>query len=92
MDELLPWSALEALIEPHYPKAGNGRPPRSLSTMLANVCAANWSDMANEACEDTLYDAPAFREFCSVDLGKQGVPDATTLLNFHHLLKQHAFD
>ena len=25
MDKLMPWDALLALIEPHYPKAGNGR-------------------------------------------------------------------
>jgi transposase, IS5 family len=89
MDKLVPWSALEALIEPHYPKVGNGRPPRSLSTMLRMYCVANWFDMADEACEDMLYDTPAFREFCGVDLGKEGVPDATTLLNFRHLLEKH---
>jgi hypothetical protein len=27
MDKLMPWAALLALIKPHYPKAGNGRPP-----------------------------------------------------------------
>jgi transposase, IS5 family len=89
MDKLVPWSALQALIEPHYPKAGNGRPPRALSTMLRMYCVANWFDMADEACEDTLYDIPAFRDFCGVDLGKEGVPDATTLLNFRHLLEKH---
>lgn len=26
MENLMPWSELRALIEPHYPKAGNGRP------------------------------------------------------------------
>jgi transposase, IS5 family len=46
MDKLVPWSALEALIEPHYPKAGNGRPPRALSTMLRMYCVANWSHTA----------------------------------------------
>ena len=34
MDKLMPWDALLALIEPHYTKAGNGRPPRSMSSML----------------------------------------------------------
>lgn len=89
MDKLVPWSAFEALIEPYYPKAGNGRPPRALSTMLRMYCVANWFDMADQACEDLLYDTPVFREFCGVDLGKEGVPDATTLLNFRHLLEQH---
>ncbi|MET4162903.1 hypothetical protein ABIE61_002764 [Marinobacterium sp. MBR-111] len=34
MDKLIPWARLEAVIEPHYPKPGNGRRPHSLSTML----------------------------------------------------------
>lgn len=27
MEQVVPWSGLEALIEPHYPKAGGGRKP-----------------------------------------------------------------
>lgn len=27
MEQLVPWGELCALIEPHYPKAGNGWPP-----------------------------------------------------------------
>jgi len=27
MEQVVPWEKLCALIEPHYPKAGNGRPP-----------------------------------------------------------------
>ena len=89
MDKLMPWSALQSLIEPHYPKAGNGRPPRSMQTMLRMYCVANWFNLADEACEDALYDIAAFRDFCRVDLGREGVPDATTLLNFRHLLEKH---
>ena len=89
MDKLMPWAALASLIEPHYPKAGNGRPPRALSTMLRMYCVASWFNLADEACEDALYDIAAFRDFCNVDLGRQGVPDATTLLNFRHLLEKH---
>jgi transposase, IS5 family len=89
IDKLVPWVCLEALIEPHYPKAGNGRPPRDLSTMLRMYCVANWFNLADEACEDAMYDIVAFREFCRIDLGRQGVPDATTLLNFRHLLEKH---
>ena len=56
MDKLMPWTALQELIEPHYPKAGNGRPPRALSTMLRVYCVASWFNLADEACEDALYD------------------------------------
>ena len=34
MDKVMPWNALLALIEPHYPKAGRGRRPYPLATML----------------------------------------------------------
>jgi len=89
MDKLMPWAALQSLIEPHYPTAGNGRPPRSMQTMLRMYCVANWFNLADEACEDALYDIAAFRDFCRVDLGREGVPDATTLLHFRHLLEAH---
>ena len=89
MDKVVPWAALEELIEPHYPRVGNGRPPRDLSTMVRMYCVANWFNLADEACEDAMYDIVAFREFCRIDLGRQGVPDATTLLNFRHLLEKH---
>ena len=34
MESVVPWSELEPLIAPHYPKAGNGRQPVGLSIML----------------------------------------------------------
>ncbi|SEQ58385.1 hypothetical protein SAMN03080615_01990 [Amphritea atlantica] len=34
MDNLIPWKRLEKIITPHYPKAGKGRRPYPLSTML----------------------------------------------------------
>ena len=57
--------------------------------MLRVYCVASWFNLADEACEDALYDIIAFRDFCRVDLGREGVPDATTLLNFRHLLEKH---
>jgi IS5 family transposase len=89
MEGLMPWAEFCALIEPHYPKAGNGRPPVGLERMLRMYCVANWFNLADEACEDALYDVPVFREFCRIDLGRERVPDATTLLHFRHLLEKH---
>ena len=60
MEALVPWEAFCALIEPHYPKAGNGRPPGGLERMLRMYLIANWFNLANEACEGALYDVPAF--------------------------------
>ncbi len=91
MDGLMPWSELCALIEPHYPKAGNGRPPVGLERMLRMYWVANWFNLADAACEDALYDIPVFREFCGFDLGRERIPDATTLLKFRHLLEKNEF-
>jgi IS5 family transposase len=57
--------------------------------MLRMYLVANWFNLADEACEDALYDIAAFRDFCRIDLGRERVPDATTLLNFRHLLEEH---
>jgi IS5 family transposase len=89
MERLMPWAAICALIEPHYPKAGNGRPPIGLERMLRMYCIANWFNLADEACEEALYDIALFRDFCGFDLGDESVADATTLANFRHLLEAH---
>jgi IS5 family transposase len=89
MEGLMPWAEFSALIEPFYPKAGNGRPPVGVERMLRMYCVANWFNLSDIACEDALYDVPVFREFCRIDLGRERVPDATTLLNFRHLLEAH---
>jgi len=34
MEQVVPWAKLCRLIEPHYPKSGNGRGPKELHTML----------------------------------------------------------
>lgn len=41
MEALIPWAEFCTLIEPHYPKAGNGRPPVGLERMLRMYCIAN---------------------------------------------------
>lgn len=87
MERLMPWAAICALIEPHYPKAGNGRPPIGLERMLRMYCLANWFNLADEACEEALYDIALFRDFCGFDLGDESIADATTLANFRHLLE-----
>ena len=91
MESLMPWVELCVLIEPHYPKAGNGRPPIGLERMLRMYWVANWFNLADEACEDAMYDTAVFREFCGFDLGRERIPDATTLLKFRHLLEEHDF-
>lgn len=89
METLVPWSQLCALIEPHYPKAGNGRPPLGLPRMLRIHLLQHWFNLADLAMEEALYDSAALRRFVGIDLGREPVPDATSLLRFRHLLEHH---
>ena len=89
MEQIVPWAALCEVIEPHYPKAGNGRPPVGLDRMLRMYFVQHWFNLADEACEDALLDSPALRRFVGIDLGRERVPDATTLLKFRRLLETH---
>ena len=54
MQAIGPWSALSEVIEPHYPKAGNGRPPIGLERMLRIHFIQHWFNLADLACEEAL--------------------------------------
>jgi IS5 family transposase len=89
MNRVVPWDALCAVVEPYYPKKGNGRPPIGLERMLRIHFLQHWFNLADLACEEALYDSASLRRFAGIDLGSEPVPDATTLLKFRRLLEQH---
>ena len=89
MDTIVPWATLCEVIEPHYPKAGNGRPPIGLQRMLRIHFIQHWFNLADLACEEALYDSASLRRFVGIDLGCEPVPDATTLLRFRRLLNDN---
>ena len=89
MDSVVPWFELEALIEPYYPKAGNGRQPVGLSIMLRIYFLQHWFNLSDPGAEDALYESPVLRGFAGVDLGRAAAPDESTILTFRHLLEQH---
>jgi IS5 family transposase len=89
MDRVVPWSELCALIEPFYPKAGNGRPPIGLERMLRVYFLQQWFNLSDPAVEEALYDSLAMRSFVGIDLGREPVPDETTACKFRHLLEKH---
>jgi transposase, IS5 family len=89
MEQVVPWTKLEGLIEPHYPKAGKGRQPVGLSIMLRVYFLQQWFNLSDPGAEDALYESPALRQFAGVDLGGAAAPDETTILRFRRLLEQH---
>jgi IS5 family transposase len=89
MERVVPWARLVVLIQPHYPTGQRGRPPIGIERMLRIYFLQQWYSLADEALEDALYDSQAMRTFAGIDLSVASVPDATTLLNFRHLLERH---
>ena len=69
MEQVVPWSGLEALVRPHYAKAGNGRQPVGLSIMLRTYFVQQWFNLSDPGVEELLYESPVFRRFVGVDLG-----------------------
>ncbi len=89
MDAVIPWTRLLAPIEPHYPKAGQGRQPLGLEKMLRIYFLQQWFNLSDPQAEDAIYDSESMRRFARVELGDDVVPDESTILRFRHLLEQH---
>lgn len=89
MDKVVPWSQLCALIEPHYPKPGRGRPPVPLQRMLHIHFLQHWFNLSDPGVEEALYESQSMREFVGIDPGSEAAPDETTVCKFRHLLERH---
>ena len=89
MDKVVPWSDLEALIQPIYPKGdGRGRPPIGLDRMLRIYFLQQWFDLSDPAAEEAIYDSRAMRRFVGIDLGREAAPDETTICKFRGLVTE----
>ena len=55
--------------------------------MLRVLCLHQWFNLSDPAVEEALYDSRAMRQFVGIDLGREPVPDETTICKFRHLLE-----
>ena len=89
MEQVVPWRELCRLVEGVYPKPGNGRPPVGLERMLRLYFLQQWFNLSDPAVEEALYESVSMRRFAGIDLGREPVPDETTVCRFRHLLEAH---
>ena len=89
MEQVVPWAKLCGRIEPHYPKGSNGRPPVGVERMLRIYFLQQWFNLSDPAVEEALYDSAVMRGFVGIDLGREPVPDETTVCKFRHLLEEY---
>ena len=87
MEQVIPWKALIREIEPVYPKAGRGRQPYPLQTMLRIHLMQNWFGLSDPGMEEALYEVASMRKFSGLSL-LEAIPDETTILNFRHLIER----
>ena len=83
MAAVVPWGALEALIEPHYPKVGpqgsaGGR--SHYRPCCASIACSNGTTCLLGAEKDD--DIQSMRMFAGLELGCDAIPDETTNFNF----------
>src|SRR6266513_6533820 len=85
MERIVPWWALCRLIEPFYPKPGNGRPPVGVERMLRMYFLQQWFNLSDPGVEEALYDSAVMRQFVGIDLGQEPAPDETTVCKFREI-------
>lgn len=86
LDRGVDWFSLTRQIEPHYPKAGNGRQPVPLETMIRIRVFAIVLGLNERQAEDCLIDTPALCAFARLDDNRPRPPDAETIANFRRML------
>jgi IS5 family transposase len=89
MERVAPWPALCRLVEPFYPKPGNGRSPIGVERMLRLYFLQQRFNLSDPAVEEAVYDSQTMRGFVGIDLGREPAPDETTVCRFSHLLEEH---
>src|SRR5260370_13066025 len=57
--------------------------------MIRIDCLQHWFNLSDPAMEESLHDSVSMRQFVGIDLGREPVPDETTVCKFRHLLEEH---
>ena len=89
MECVTSWAELYARIEPVYPQLGKGPRPVGLERMLRIYLLQQWGNLSDPGVEGALYDSVTMRRFRGIDLGREPVPEDTTICKFRHLLEQY---
>src|SRR5438105_14189887 len=77
MGQVVPWGELCALSEPHYPKAGGGRPPVGVERMLWIYFLQQWFNLSDPGVAEALYDSSVMRSSVGIDCGYDVIAEET---------------
>ena len=68
---------------------------RAIGGLCRSCTRGHWRwqlNLSDPGVEEALYDSVVMREFVGIDLGREPVPDETTICKFRHLLEEHGLD
>src|ERR1700704_3038542 len=79
MAAVMPWSALESVVEPHYPRVGpqGGRRPVTLPVRVRIYCLHQWYSRPDPGAEEAFSDIQSMRAFPGLELARDAIPDET---------------
>jgi transposase, IS5 family len=86
MERIIPWKAIDELLETHLPNKGGGRPPYPLQLMLRMTLIQWWHGLGDLQTEFECADKLSFRRFLGLGLNDR-IPDGTTLEDFRHKME-----
>jgi len=88
MNRVVPWTDVVASVVPFAPEDRVGRPPFAVENMLRIHFMQQWFGLSDPAMQDTLDDAPMYREFASLGWTTR-LPDKSAVLRFRPMLEEH---
>jgi transposase, IS5 family len=86
----IPWKELTEAIEPIYLKSeGSGLTPIGIESMLRIYFLQHWLNFSDPAVKGAIFDSSMLRQFVGIDLGREPVPDVTTICKIRDLMERH---
>ena len=87
IQQIIPWTSLCALIEPHCHEGLMSAPTMRIERMLRIYFLQQWFDLSDAAAEESLIDSVAMCEFVGIDGHRDSIPDQNTIWRFRLLLE-----
>jgi IS5 family transposase len=90
MEEIIPWYKLLKRVNKYYSESKIGRKKTDSFLLLKIYFLQQWYNLSDPGVEEEIYDRISFQKFLEIEiLGKDTIPDETTILNFRRFLEEH---
>jgi IS5 family transposase len=92
MRQIIPWTSLCALIEPHCREGLMSARTMRIERMLRIYFLQQWFGLSDAAAEESLIDSVAMCEFVGIDRHRDSIPNQNAIWRFRLLLEHHGLE